>query len=109
MNTGPRLRLNELGLQSMDEYRHVWGAFALPMTYLTWSTIFLVFTFIIFIWTSGPWDPRKTQDIPLPLWSFILVMTGISHPIFSSFRVMKTFRGLCRLVEDLQLIRRDEG
>jgi hypothetical protein len=81
------------GIQSMCEYRHVWDAFALPVTYLTWSTIFLMITFIVFIWTSGPSSSRTATDIPLPLWSFVLVIAGIFHPICCSFEVIKTVRG----------------
>ena len=83
----------------MDEYQHVWDAFALPVTYLAWSTIFLLFTFILFIWTSGLSSSRAVRDVPLPLWSFILVITGISHPIYSSFQAIRVVKGLCQAFE----------
>ena len=85
--------------QSIHERRHVWDAFALPMTYLTWSTVFLMFTFIIFIWTSGLPSSRTARDIPVPPWSFTLVTLGILHPVCRSFQVMKTLRDLCQPVE----------
>jgi hypothetical protein len=94
----------ELERQSMCEYRHLWDAFALPVTYLTWSTIFLLFTFVMFIWTSGPSgsmpaSSMPARDTPVPLWSFVLVIAGIFHPIYRSFEVRRIVRGLCQPVE----------
>ena len=88
-----------LARQSMCEYRHVWDACALPVAYLTWSTIFLALTFIMVIWTSGPSSSIPAKDIPLPRWSFILVIAGLFHPICRSFEVIKTVGSLFQPVE----------
>ena len=85
----------------MSEYRHVWDAFALPMMYLTWSTIFLALTFIMFIWTSGRSSSIPAKDTPLPRWSFVLVIAGVLHPICRSFEVIETVGSLFQSVETL--------
>jgi hypothetical protein len=87
----------ELELQSTDKYQHVWDAFALPVTYLTWSAVLLMITFTIFLWTSGLSTDKETT---LPLWSLIVVVAGTLHPVCCSFQAMKTVKGLCQtLVE----------